>query len=329
MKIIFIVEEFTQSCAWRVTRPALALMTRGHEVTIINASDVRLLERSDVSVHLRPRTPRQRKLWEICGHLTGRRVVDIDDALLEESLPSELPEAAKWDSEAQNVLKSCLAEASAVTVSVQELSDFYASFGPTPVVIPECITQEDLAIIPPQRRTRVRFFFSGGPGRQHDLKVALSALKVFLKARSEALLVLAGAPELATLARELPHGSVEYLCWRPEVLYQRAQAGCDVILAPLAKNLLAVSKSPTRLLEAGARGRPWIATPTPPYCRYKKGGIFAESLKDWEDAAMRLLDHPEERVALGEDGYAQARTFLIDDHISIWEAVYRGKDLVD
>ena len=82
----------------------------------------------------------------------------------------------------------------------------------------------------------------------------------------------------------------------------------DVVISPLRKSAYNMSKSDFRLVEAGARKIPWIASHIPAYEEWAEGGIYAEKGGDWYKALKLLYQDSELRSRLGEAGWQKAKT---------------------
>lgn len=86
--------------------------------------------------------------------------------------------------------------------------------------------------------------------------------------------------------------------------YFRNVAGMDINLAPLEiGNPFCESKSELKWFEAGAVGVPTIAAATRTFCEAITDGVdgfVARDAEEWRTILERLIEHPEERRALGE-----------------------------
>jgi glycosyltransferase involved in cell wall biosynthesis len=88
----------------------------------------------------------------------------------------------------------------------------------------------------------------------------------------------------------------------PFDMYPSLLAHFDVLLAPLCDNAFNNAKSDIKLLEAGIRRIPWVASPRAAYTEWGAGGLFAESTGAWETALTRLAHDPALAGRLGCEG---------------------------
>ena len=77
-------------------------------------------------------------------------------------------------------------------------------------------------------------------------------------------------------------------------------------LAPLESHQFNRSKSALRLLEYGAVGVPYVASPLASYVQFHRetagcGGFIARDKRDWSEAITHLLEHPELREEMGRN----------------------------
>ena len=86
----------------------------------------------------------------------------------------------------------------------------------------------------------------------------------------------------------------------------------DILLSPLQNTTFNQLKTDRRLLEAGIRKIPWVASPIKAYTQWAKGGLLAETQESWYSQIKRIIMDPALRVMLGERGYQQAQSREIE-----------------
>jgi tetratricopeptide (TPR) repeat protein len=97
----------------------------------------------------------------------------------------------------------------------------------------------------------------------------------------------------------VPPGSIED--------YPYLLADFDLLLFPLADIPYNHSKSDLALLECGARKVCWVASPIAAYRAWAQGGLFASSPMEWKEAIMALINTPDRRAQLAEEGHRKAQ----------------------
>jgi glycosyltransferase involved in cell wall biosynthesis len=82
----------------------------------------------------------------------------------------------------------------------------------------------------------------------------------------------------------------------------------DILIVPLRHSHYNLSLPDTALVEAGAKGIPWVASPIPSFRRWEAGGIISESLNEWHLNLRHLVMDEELRNTLGRAGKSAAKT---------------------
>ena len=112
----------------------------------------------------------------------------------------------------------------------------------------------------------------------------------------------------------------------PFAQYPALLANFDVFLVPLRQNQFNRAKSDVKLLEAGARGIPWLASPSPSYQAWGTGGLLVRRAEDWHSDLVTLIADGPLRRRLGAAGRAQAELREIGACVGLWADLY--EDLV-
>ena len=86
----------------------------------------------------------------------------------------------------------------------------------------------------------------------------------------------------------------------------------DILLSPLQNTSFNQLKSDRRLLEAGIRNIPWVASPIKSYTKWGKGGLLAETQESWYSQIKRIILDPTLKSMLGEKGHQLALSREID-----------------
>lgn len=80
----------------------------------------------------------------------------------------------------------------------------------------------------------------------------------------------------------------------------------DLLLVPLQDTAFNRTLSELKVMEAGLRGIPWLASPVPAYMEWNAGGVCAAALQDWHRQLQRLVADAGLRTSLGAQGRRQA-----------------------
>jgi tetratricopeptide (TPR) repeat protein len=93
----------------------------------------------------------------------------------------------------------------------------------------------------------------------------------------------------------------------------------DILLIPLRNLPYNLSLPDTILMQAGARGIPWLATPIPSFCDWKAGGILTENIADeWHLNLRHLVIEQDLRNSLGRAGREAARSREMEHMGKLW-----------
>jgi len=114
--------------------------------------------------------------------------------------------------------------------------------------------------------------------------------------------VIVGNPQAYRLFESLPENRRMYLpsVSHEEFPYQLSQM--DILLAPLRNTPYNRSLSDTVLMEAGARGIPWLASAIPSFCQWQGGGVLCNDLEEWYANLRQLAQSEDLRRELAHEG---------------------------
>ncbi|RLS76185.1 MAG: glycosyltransferase [Planctomycetota bacterium] len=319
---------------YRVGHPVAALTARGWQASWLPLDDggvsARLDDADIVVVFRARRTEAFDSVRDRCRARGVPLVYDVDDLVFDPELMAagffayldDLPEAdrLRWLADAASY-RDALAACDAAVLTTAPLAAAAGRHCTRLAVLPNCLdaTLTGLAdaacaaVKPSAADGRPRLgFASGTPTHRRDFAVAATALARLFDRRSEPLLVVVGALDLAAypeLARHAPRIEA-----RPGVplhdLFGEV-ARFDVNLAPLELgNPFCEAKSAVRCLAAAAVGVPSVASPTVPLCDAilpGSTGLLAADAGAWEQALERLVDDDAGRLSMAAAARIHAR----------------------
>ena len=130
--------------------------------------------------------------------------------------------------------------------------------------------------------------------------------------------VIIGNPQAYRLFENLPENRRMYLpAVAPEEFpYQLSQV--DVLLVPLRNTPYNLSLPDTLLVEAGAKGIPWVASSNPSFQLWQNGGVISESLDEWHLNMRHLIMDEELRRRLGKEGRSAAESREMNQAGKLW-----------
>jgi hypothetical protein len=150
--------------------------------------------------------------------------------------------------------------------------------------------------------------WAGTITHQQDVELIREPLQRILAAYPQTRLVIGGDPQVYALFADIPEAQRIFYPFVSAAEYPRLLAEFDILLAPLRLNAFNQAKSDLKLLEAGIRRIPWVASPTAPYRAWANGGLLASTTADWERALAQLVENATVRTQLGAQGHEQALT---------------------
>jgi glycosyltransferase involved in cell wall biosynthesis len=257
----------------------------------------------------------------------GKKVVyEIDDAF--DAMEPWHPQYASYGQPArQEAIRGMMAQADAVQVSTVWLADRYAKHAKQVAVVPNMI---ELATWPRADRLRkdglYKVLWAGSPSHAGDLELIIPVMEKFLKAHSNARLVLFGQEIKDS---RLPAGQVENVPWCEfeEYPFRLAEINADVAIAPLADVPFNHGKSNLRILQYWATGYPVIASNVGPYAdacasRSGNGGIACDTAEEWLTSLETLYADRGFGQTMVECGFEAVKAYDVLPNAKQIEAFY-------
>lgn len=255
----------------------------------------------------------------------GKKVVyEIDDAF--DALEPWHPQFASYGQPArQEAIRAMMAQVDAVQVSTAWLADRYRRCAKRIQVVPNMV---ELASWPRADRLRrdglFKVVWAGSPSHAGDLEIVIPVMERFLKAHSDARLVLFGQ-EIRD--RRLPADQVEMIPWCEfeEYPFKLAAIDADVAIAPLVDVPFNHGKSNLRILQYWATGYPVIASKVGPYlqaCAPHDAGILCETTEEWVNSLETLYNNLDFRKTMTDIGFESVKDFDVMPHSKEIEAFY-------
>lgn len=164
----------------------------------------------------------------------------------------------------------------------------------------------------------MRFFYAGGASHAYDITLLKTAIQEMNKTQVGHEFILAGYKQAPDSIKEqwdnmmkVFYPGKDPISWpirKGRVLgsYMQLYEEADVVLAPLEDNRFNRCKSNLKVLEAGCKYAPVLASYVPPYLNDldKDVVMYADSARSWYEMMRLLLKNPtmvwEQGQALGE-----------------------------
>jgi len=267
------------------------------------------LERFDTLVFSRPQISHTaaREIQQ-ARHQGKRVIVDLDDDFY--AIPPDHPGyygVGPGNPARLQALEQALALADLLVVATPALAERYRPFSRRVEIIPNGWTRSNpLWERACEPRATLNIGWAGTPTHRADVALVVREVEAFMGQTPQAHLIIGGDPGVWHMFAELPDARRSFVPMVPFDVYPNLLARFDVLLAPLSDNAFNHAKSDIKLLEAGVRRIPWVASPRSAYSAWGVGGLFAEAPGAWQAALLRLAHDETLRARLGAEGRAQA-----------------------
>lgn len=158
-----------------------------------------------------------------------------------------------------------------------------------------------------QPRNTINIGWLGTSGQLEDLVLIRRFIVRIIREFANSRIVLIGNPQSYRLFDSLPENRRLYLPAVDHNEYPYLLGQLDILLVPLRNTPFNITLPDTILMEAGAKGIPWIASSIPSFRHWQRGGVIANSPDEWHLNLRHLVMDAELRRKLGQDGRNAAR----------------------
>jgi glycosyltransferase involved in cell wall biosynthesis len=203
-----------------------------------------------------------------------------------------------------NAYTFALSSADLITVPAQMQAAAFGDLLHTATVIPDGWSRQNKfweKASPPH--TMINIGWVGTSGELEDLILIRRYIIRVLREFSNTRIVIVGNPQAYRLFDGLPENRRMYIPFVGQDEFPYVLSQLDILLVPLRNLPYNQSLPDTILMQAGARGIPWLATPIPSFRNWLMGGIFTETVgDDWHLNLRHLVMDQDLRNSLGRNG---------------------------
>ena len=247
-----------------------------------------------------------------------RIIVTFDD--LYAKLPPGSASLPFWKKHHPNFVRS-LEEADLVIVPSQNLADYYVKRCKEIRVVPNYHDPE-LWLFTPEEKPPDTLAIGWGGSMTHaqtwQNPGLLAALAFVLKDNAQARLHVNSHPAHEPLERAgIPHLVYPWCAFAD---WPKRVASFDIGIAPLTGEY-DKARSNLKVVEYGLAGIPWVASAGGEYEK-AKGGMLYTNFQDMREAMQFLIDNPEVRTKLGEEGKRWAQEYLITMNLQVYPGLF-------
>lgn len=316
---------FEFATAARLIIVAQALQRDGMSIKYTSEIAPQDLMQFDTFVFSRPHLKQEWvDAFQACMRAGKRIIIDIDEDF--HNLPATHPGfdiVGRGHPMAIEIFERMLRAADVVTVSSAILADRYKSYTRRAEVIPSGWSSDNVQWNKPAPKHRT---FNIGwidlPTERDNLVLLKEEVLRFIADHPKALLVIGGDVEALKIFGELGADRALYVPFTSFDDYPYVLAQFDVLLCPVKRTPYGYARSDVRVMEAGIRRIPWIASKIPAYQEWGVGGIFVDRNGGWYRAIKQLYEDAELRQKLGEEGRLKAETRECKLIADAWKKIF-------
>jgi glycosyltransferase involved in cell wall biosynthesis len=214
---------------------------------------------------------------------------------------------------------TALALANMISVRSEMQSASLKSAAQPVFVIPDGWSQQNkLWEKSPAPRGTINIGWAAQSGQLEDLMIIRRFIVRILREFPNTRIVIIGNSQAYRLFDGLPENRRMYLPLVAHEEFPYLLSQLDVLLVPLRNLPYNLSLPDSLLVEAGARGIPWIASSIPAFRGWNAGGIISESPEEWHLNLRHLVMDADLRNRLGSEGKRAARTREMGQLAGLW-----------
>ena len=321
-KILF-VGEGTVSDAIRCQLPGLHLNKLGHDAdfTVVDYRDARLLPLSGYDIAIFSR-PHQDSLMLGYKRQGVKIITDMDDDF--HTIPESHPgykQVGKGDPNYLMKLDNSIYISDMVITATSELRTRLLPLNNNIKVIPNGWSADNFNWMVRRTMYKDRFIIGWGGTITHreDFQMCVNPIKRVLKTYPQAMVCIAGDHEIYNLLKAVPEKQKLFIPMTYYDLYPAVMGWWDVMLAPLLDNEFNRAKSDIKLVDAGAKGIPFICSDMPVYTNWPGGGIaIPDEDKSWYESMALLIEDKDLYRTLAHNGREAAKLREMTKLAKVW-----------
>jgi len=169
-----------------------------------------------------------------------------------------------------------------------------------------------------RRRHTLNIGWIGPAGQEEDVALIRRMALRILREFPHTQLVVGGDAQVYQLFDSLPESRRLFLPPVQTDDYPYLLGQVDILLVPMRDTPFNRCQSDRRLVEAGARRLPWIASPIPAFITWETGGLIADTPDEWFSHLNQLILDPDLRSTLGQAGWRKAESREMGNLTTLW-----------
>ncbi len=167
-------------------------------------------------------------------------------------------------------------------------------------------------------RNMINLGWVGTSGQMEDLVFIRRYIIRIIREFPQTRIVIIGNPQAYRLFESLPEDRRMYYPLSAYQEYPYLLSQLDILMVPLRNVPYNLTLPDSILVEAGARGIPWVASAIPAFRNWTAGGIISETLDEWHLNLRYLVMDGDLRQGLGQAGKRAANTREMTQMSRLW-----------
>lgn len=294
----------------RVANYLQMLRNNGYKVSVFDNTTSSIEDHPDLIIASNPHT--NPEIMEKLAYFSSQHIpiiLDLDEDY--EYLPINHPDytqAGLGSLEKSRSYTAAMLFANLITVPGEAMAAHIRELGYKVEVVPfGWSTKNDQWNKPVSRRNTVNIGLIGIQGNFEDVqqyrRIIIRVLREFPQTR----LVICGDPLTYKMFENVSESRRIFLPRVPDEDMSYILGQIDILLVPLNTSPFHLVSNDRILMQAGAKGIPWISSPMPDFIRWQAGGVTAENPEEWHSYLRQFVQDRELRLTLGQAGKNRAK----------------------
>jgi len=288
-----------------------SLKEAGCQITITDEKQPRPMDQFDVVIAQNPHS--ETWMMELLAEAHGAKVPIIL------SVESDLEQMPVNHSDYETIglgtplqskaYAAALLLADAICVPGEVLGNNLRAAGYPTHIIPDVWPDNDILWKKPvSNHSMLNLGWVGTPGQVEDVFSIRRMVVRVMREFPHVCMVIGGDPEVYRLFDTLPEARRIFMPSIDAEDYPYLLRQIDILLVPFRNTPFNRSRSDNILVDAGALGIPWIASPIKAHVDWASGGLIANTPDEWHTYMRQLIMDNELRASIGSAGLMKSET---------------------
>jgi len=206
-------------------------------------------------------------------------------------------------------LENCLYLADALITATDVLKERFNEHNKNITVIPNGWSADNFGWLVKRTINKDRFVIGWGGTITHrsDFRQCISPIKAILKKYPHVMISIAGDLEIYKHFVNVPDNQKLFMPMIPYQFYPTLLSTWDILLAPLEDTHFNRGKSDIKLVDACAKGIPFVASDMPVYSNWSGGGTTVIGEEGWYNAITQFIEDSSLCETIGKQGKVAAK----------------------